>query len=315
MANSKISALTSATTPLAGTETLPIVQGGATVKATVANITGSGLYPGSFTTLASTGNTTLGDAVTDTVIALGPVGIGTTSPQGKLAVSNAGVEGFEVSPGIAVGGVVRQIAFNRSTVAYMPMRYQASEHQFYNASSQVVNISSAGNVTFSLGNVIQGTAAKGINFTANIPTAGMTSQLLNWYEEGTFTPTLVSAGGAVTYNVQSGSYTRIGNLVTFNLYINFNIATATGVLSVAFGALPAQKTGTTASNWPVLFSRGFIFPANKTALYIYKNTGSVNAALRWQDITGAAGTATDATALTAAFGAPEFMVSGSYLTN
>lgn len=32
MANSKISALTSATTPLAGTETLPIVQSGATVK-------------------------------------------------------------------------------------------------------------------------------------------------------------------------------------------------------------------------------------------------------------------------------------------
>lgn len=67
MANSKISALTAATTPLAGTETLPIVQGGATVKATVANITGSGAYSGSFTTLASTGNTTLGDASADTV--------------------------------------------------------------------------------------------------------------------------------------------------------------------------------------------------------------------------------------------------------
>ena len=76
MANSKISALTSATTPLAGTETLPIVQGGATVKATVANITGAGLYPGSFTTLASTGNTTLGDASTDTVRANGYIGVG-----------------------------------------------------------------------------------------------------------------------------------------------------------------------------------------------------------------------------------------------
>ena len=38
MANSKISALTSATTPLAGTETLPIVQSGATVKASIANV-------------------------------------------------------------------------------------------------------------------------------------------------------------------------------------------------------------------------------------------------------------------------------------
>lgn len=39
MANSKISALTSATTPLAGTETLPIVQGGATKQVSVANLT------------------------------------------------------------------------------------------------------------------------------------------------------------------------------------------------------------------------------------------------------------------------------------
>lgn len=39
MANTKISALTSATTPLAGTEVLPIVQSGATVKVTVANLT------------------------------------------------------------------------------------------------------------------------------------------------------------------------------------------------------------------------------------------------------------------------------------
>lgn len=76
MADKKISALTAATTPLAGTEVLPIVQSGATVKATVANITGSGLYPGSFTTLASTGNTTLGDASADTVRVNGYMGVG-----------------------------------------------------------------------------------------------------------------------------------------------------------------------------------------------------------------------------------------------
>ena len=39
MANSKISALTSATTPLAGTETLPVVQSSATTKVSVANLT------------------------------------------------------------------------------------------------------------------------------------------------------------------------------------------------------------------------------------------------------------------------------------
>jgi hypothetical protein len=39
MADKKISALTAASTPLAGTEVLPIVQSGATVKVSVANLT------------------------------------------------------------------------------------------------------------------------------------------------------------------------------------------------------------------------------------------------------------------------------------
>jgi hypothetical protein len=39
MADTKISALPAATTPLAGTEVLPLVQGGATVKVSVANLT------------------------------------------------------------------------------------------------------------------------------------------------------------------------------------------------------------------------------------------------------------------------------------
>ena len=71
-----------------------------------------------------------------------------------------------------------------------------------------------GNATFS-NNLVQGTAAKGVNFTANTPAAGMTSQLLNWYEEGTFTP-LISDGTNNATNIPQvgGSYTRVGRLVT-----------------------------------------------------------------------------------------------------
>ena len=65
------------------------------------------------------------------------------------------------------------------------------------------------------GNLVPGTAAKGINFTANTPASGMTSQLLNWYEEGTFTPTITFSGASVgiTYSTQNGLYTRIGDVV------------------------------------------------------------------------------------------------------
>ena len=139
MSNSKISALPSATTPLAGTETLPVVQSGATTQVSVANLTA-----------------------------------------GRTQTSNG---------------------------------------------------------------IVQGTAATGYNFTANTPAAGMTSQLLNWYEEGTFTPTLTFATPgnlAVTYNGVNGRvgyYTRIGNKV----YINFGVATSAFTFTTASGAL--QITG------------------------------------------------------------------------
>jgi len=55
MANSKISALTSATTPLAGTETLPVVQSSTTKQVSVANLTaGRSVSAASFIPSSST---------------------------------------------------------------------------------------------------------------------------------------------------------------------------------------------------------------------------------------------------------------------
>jgi hypothetical protein len=75
---------------------------------------------------------------------------------------------------------------------------------------------SVADLTVSTGNITPSTAAKGINFTANTPAAGMTSQLLNWYEEGTWTPALSRSSTAptVTHTAQVGTYTRVGRLVT-----------------------------------------------------------------------------------------------------
>jgi len=103
VANSKISALTSATTPLAGTETVPIVQSGATVKATVADITNGGGYAGSFTSLAYTTTLTGGTGV----IAIGTsqfykdasgnIGIGTASPSSRLHISGTAAANCQYS--------------------------------------------------------------------------------------------------------------------------------------------------------------------------------------------------------------------------
>jgi hypothetical protein len=245
MANSKISALTSATTPLAGTETLPIVQSGATVKATVANITGAGAYPGSFTSFAYTTTLTGGTGI----VALGTnqfykdasgnIGIGTASPtsgykldvNGQIVISVAATAKLSWSYSgaylnwIECGGV----AGNN----YM---------RFATGNTEVVRFTSAGNVTVALGNITLSTAAKGIDFTANTPAAGMTSQLLNWYEEGTFTPSITFATPgdlAITYSatIRVGTYTRIGNRVI----VNFNVQTTAFTFTTASGAL--QITG------------------------------------------------------------------------
>jgi len=72
----------------------------------------------------------------------------------------------------------------------------------------------AGRIQTSNG-IVQGTAATGYNFTANTPQAGMTSQLLNWYEEGTFTPTFgnLTVGNGSTW----GAYVRNGKIIQVTL--------------------------------------------------------------------------------------------------
>lgn len=77
-----------------------------------------------------------------------------------------------------------------------------------------------GDQTITSGNLIIGTAGKGIDFSANTNAAGMTSELLSWYEEGTWTPAVTpTGGGSVSYNTQSGFYTRVGRIVTVNAWI------------------------------------------------------------------------------------------------
>lgn len=193
MANSKISALTSATTPLAGTETLPIVQSSTTKQVSVDNLTaGKTVY-------AKNVDLTAGRVFLDQDYQI-TWRNGATN-RGRIYVDSGNTIGFENGS----GNTTRML------------------------------IDNSGNITVSTGNLIQGTAAKGINFTANTPAAGMTSQLLNWYEEGTWTP---NQGGGLTLVgafSSTGKYTRIGREVMVS-------GTVTGATSVAVAAAGAITT-------------------------------------------------------------------------
>jgi hypothetical protein len=76
-----------------------------------------------------------------------------------------------------------------------------------------------GNIKLS-GNVIVA-SGQGIDFSATSHPAGMTSELLADYEEGTFTPSYTGSGGnpTVAYSAQEGYYTKVGRLVTFKIIL------------------------------------------------------------------------------------------------
>jgi hypothetical protein len=79
------------------------------------------------------------------------------------------------------------------------------------------------------GNVVPANG-KGIDFSATPQPAGATSELLNDYEEGTFTPAITggTTAGTATYVGRSGKYTKIGNQVHVQIFIDWNSHTGTG---------------------------------------------------------------------------------------
>jgi hypothetical protein len=88
----------------------------------------------------------------------------------------------------------------------------------------------AGNVSIGAGNLVIGTAGKGIDFSAAGNAAGMTSELLNDYEEGTWTPTFGVESGSIsiTYATQTGRYTKIGNTLFITFEISWSARSGTG---------------------------------------------------------------------------------------
>lgn len=104
-----------------------------------------------------------------------------------------------------------------------------------NASQIATPITFAGDVTLSTGNLVIGTAGKGIDFSATSQTAGMTSELLSDYEEGTWTPTDASGAG-LSFTVAKANYTKIGRIVTAYLQLTYPITV--NASAAAIGGLP-----------------------------------------------------------------------------
>ena len=112
-----------------------------------------------------------------------------------------------------------------------------------------VNIST-GDVSIITGNLIMGTSGKGIDFSATSNSAGtMTSELLNDYEEGTFTPTFVGTNlTIITYGNRAAFYTKVGRLVTVTINIMTESLSVSGTHDVKIAGLPFTSNSTAESS-------------------------------------------------------------------
>jgi hypothetical protein len=100
----------------------------------------------------------------------------------------------------------------------------------------------------------------GIDFSGNANASGMTSELLDDYEEGTWTPAVSSAS---SHTVQTGIYTKIGNLVTIQCVVSFVQSGSVfgSVSGLPFTVAAVNYSGITFREW---YSTGITLSGNLT---------------------------------------------------
>ena len=243
MADTKITALAAIATVDPAADVLPIVDisdtsmaaSGTTKKVTTNQILGasgtatlaSATITGAATvgtTLGVTGVSTLASA---TITGLATVGttfaVGTATPDifarfytRSIGFDSSGSTILQIN-GTSYGGVdlgaagVRTFSMtssatdaNISTATNIPINFNIN-------GATKMTLNTAGNLAFITG--------KGIDFSATASGSGtMTSELLNDYEEGTFTIALTFGGGStgMTTSFSTGQYTKIGRQVSVN---------------------------------------------------------------------------------------------------
>ena len=257
MADKKISALTASSTPLAGTEVLPIVQSSATVKVSVANLTAGRSFDALGMTLTSTD---AGAAAAPTLdLYRDSASPAASDTLGEIEFNGEDSAGNKQAYGLIHASILSptstteqgQIHFETATAGALTEKMIiGTTNLVINEIGAVFNVRIEGDTDANLfctdatnsrvgvgtvgptakldvvggdiridnGNLIVGTSGKGIDFSATSNPAGMTSELLADYEEGTWTPADASGAGlAITVN--QANYTKVGNVVTAQFYI------------------------------------------------------------------------------------------------
>ena len=224
---------------------------GSTSDRLIMNRTSVGSY---HLTISSTNRFSIYDPSADaerlSITSTGNVGIGTTSPSSTINPS-AGVvlalKNTSTFPSI----VLQSTNSQEAGITLANSLFIDCDGNSTASNNNIIFRTGNTNGTFSATERMRITAAGVLELTSgqlkfpSSQNASADANTLDDYEEGTFTATVVggTTAGTGTYSRQVGVYTKIGNLVTCNVWIQWSAHTGTGDLY--FGGFPFTSTGTT----------------------------------------------------------------------
>jgi len=163
----------------------------------------------------------------------------------------------------------------------------ASNHMSFHTDggNERVVIDDTGDLKINDGDLIIGTSGHGIDFSATSDATGKTSELLDDYEEGTFTPTIENGITNPSLNTAYGSYTKIGRVVHFQIMLTIGSGTGNSN-QLQFGGLPYVSASSSSLAYGGayinyqnnMFSEGksisFHVPANQYRIQCYRPDGA-----------------------------------------
>jgi hypothetical protein len=232
------------------------------------------------------------------ITSTGNVGIGTTSPASPLSVGGTAIYDLPASTAnfstAAAGKFQLRLTSSSFNVDGNWVGLGMGYHQNYMKTAIIARASdgsargtlnfcinsSAGSDNVTLADTRVAVTANGLTFNGDTAAANA----LDDYEEGTWTPAFVLGGGSVTYTTQTGTYTKIGRLVTIQMRIEVNVATTpsstlevTGLpFTVLFGSKGAISIWATGMDAASKVWAGVATPlTNKIRIYTY-DAGSVS---------------------------------------
>ena len=90
--------------------------------------------------------------------------------------------------------------------------FESTTLTFHN-NGKKAEIDTSGNLKLNAGNLVIGTSGKGIDFAVTSDATGKSNELLDDYEEGSWTPSMDGLSNTPSFYNLVGKYTKIGNIV------------------------------------------------------------------------------------------------------